>query len=192
MDGGWATIFEIATVMSFCLDPTRKLTASRSHFRKDFRPHQKRICPRVTQRRYGCQRHFRRNISGQILARCTMALSNFEPTRRRRGAFSRRLNYLAPRNVAENNINAHYPDPHSTRRAPRCSAGLSTAFLSVQQSGFGETVGKPLGILFPLEGQPAQMFAERVFRIDLHELAPNATGLVHLAEMAESGHERGP
>jgi hypothetical protein len=64
--------------------------------------------------------------------------------------------------------------------------------LSVQQSGFGETVGKPLGILFPLEGQPAQMFAEQVFRIDLHELAPNATGLVHLAEMTESGHERGP
>ena len=30
--------------------PTRKLTASRSHFRKDFRRHQKRICPRVTQR----------------------------------------------------------------------------------------------------------------------------------------------
>ena len=64
--------------------------------------------------------------------------------------------------------------------------------LSVQQSGFGETVGKPLGILFPLEGQPAQMFAERVLRIDLPELAPNKTGLVHLAEMTESGHERGP
>ena len=38
LDGGWATIFEIATVMSFCLDPTRKLTASRSHFRKTSDP----------------------------------------------------------------------------------------------------------------------------------------------------------
>ena len=72
---------------------------------------------------------------------------------------------------------------------------LSAAFCcssSVQQSGLRETVGDPLGILFPLEGQPAQMFAERVFRIDLHELAPNATGLVHLVEMTESGRERGP
>jgi hypothetical protein len=83
-----------------------------------------------------------------------------------------------------------------TGRALRGSVGhLSAAFCcssSVQQSGLRETVGEPLGILFPLEGQPAQMFAERVFRIDLHELAPNATGLVHLVEMTESGRERGP
>ena len=75
-----------------------------------------------------------------------------------------------------------------------CAKGIA-AFCcssSVQQSGLRETVGDPLGILFPLEGQPAQMFAERVFRIDLHELAPNATGLVHLVEMTESGRERGP
>ncbi len=82
-----------------------------------------------------------------------------------------------------------------TGRAARCSVRhLSAAFCSsssVQQSGLRETVREPLGILLPLEGQPTQMFVERVFRIDLHELAPNAAGLVHLVEMTESGRQRG-
>ena len=35
------------------------------------------------------------------------------------------------------------------------------------------------------------MFAKRVFLIDIHELAPDATGLVELTEMPKSGSERG-
>ena len=61
---------------------------------------------------------------------------------------------------------------------------------SFRQSGFGKALGDPFNVCLP-EGLPAEMFAERVFRIDIDELAPDATSLVHLAEMAESGSERG-
>ena len=57
---------------------------------------------------------------------------------------------------------------------------------SVQQAGLAETVGNPLGILLFLERQTAHMFVERIFRVDLFELVPNAAGLVHLAKMTEN------
>jgi hypothetical protein len=61
---------------------------------------------------------------------------------------------------------------------------------SVQQSRFGKALGNPFNVFLP-KGLSAEMFAKRVFLIDIHELAPDATGLVELTEMAKSGSERG-
>ena len=77
------------------------------------------------------------------------------------------------------------------RRGSRLEHASAVGGFSAQQPGFLETVREPPRILFPFERQPAQMFTERIFRVDLFEFAPNATGLVDLAEMTESGRERG-
>jgi hypothetical protein len=56
-----------------------------------------------------------------------------------------------------------------------------------RQSGFRETFGNPLNVLFPLERLPAEMLIEGVFWIDLFKFLPDATGLIDLIEMTESG-----
>jgi hypothetical protein len=48
------------------------------------------------------------------------------------------------------------------------------------QPGLLQTFGDPAGILRPLERLPAEMTLERVFRIYLLELAPDAPRLVNL------------
>src|SRR6185312_14164194 len=68
-----------------------------------------------------------------------------------------------------------------------CGPGVGSG----RQSGLRKTVDDPQYILLSFERQPAEMLAERVFRIDLHEFAPDASGLVDLAEMAKGGRKRG-
>jgi hypothetical protein len=78
-----------------------------------------------------------------------------------------------------------------TLRESRLQHANAVGGFSAQQPGFLEAVREPLGIFLPLERQPAQMFAEGIFGIDLFEFAPNAPGLFDLAEMTERGGERG-
>ena len=59
-----------------------------------------------------------------------------------------------------------------------------------QQSSFRETLGNSFSVLLP-KGLPAEMFSERVFRIDLFEFALDATGLIDLAEMTQGRCEYG-
>src|SRR5262245_15083975 len=83
-----------------------------------------------------------------------------------------------------------WADGKSTGRGAiktRCGPGVGSG----RQSGLRKTVDDPLDILLSFERQPAEMLAERVFRIDLHEFAPDASGLVDLAEMAKGGRKRG-
>ena len=62
----------------------------------------------------------------------------------------------------------------------------SRGSLLARQSGFRETLGNPLDVLFLFEGLPGEMFAEGVFWIDLFEFLPDATSFIDLAEMTES------
>jgi hypothetical protein len=60
---------------------------------------------------------------------------------------------------------------------------------STQQTGFHEPACDALGVLRP-QRSAADVFAERILRVDLLELGPYPAGLVELAEVAERGGKR--
>jgi hypothetical protein len=59
---------------------------------------------------------------------------------------------------------------------------------STQQPGFREPTSDAFGVLRS-QRLPGDVFVERVLRVDLFELAPDAAGPIDFAEMAESGSE---
>ena len=70
------------------------------------------------------------------------------------------------------------------------SLGSAIGNLSAQQPDLLETVGNALDVFLPLKGLSADVFGERVVRVDLFELAPHAAGLIELAEMAKGRSEK--
>jgi hypothetical protein len=70
------------------------------------------------------------------------------------------------------------------------AAGAASRRSLIRQSAFRETLGDVFDVLLP-KGLPAEMRSERVFRIDLHEFAADATGLFDVAEMTKRGSEHG-
>src|SRR4029077_19341537 len=57
------------------------------------------------------------------------------------------------------------------------------------QAGSREPAGEALGVLRP-QRPPADVFAERILRVDLLELSPYPAGLVDLPEVAKRGGKR--
>src|SRR5689334_8950254 len=79
----------------------------------------------------------------------------------------------------------------SFSRSPlSASSGLSDCQrLGSQQASLCEPLPDPVNICLDLEGKPADMLLERIFRVDSLKLFPDPSGFFNFADMPEGGRK---
>src|SRR5271157_1164533 len=82
------------------------------------------------------------------------------------------------------------PTTSAARIAASFRVSLTERLLS-HNACLAEPLAQPIDVGRVAERQPSDMFGEGVFRIDLHQFAPDPPGLVGLAQMAEGDGKKG-
>src|SRR5438034_1590805 len=78
---------------------------------------------------------------------------------------------------------------HATE--PNVQDSSSEALYLTRDARLAESLGQMVDVGPIAEGQPSNMLGKGVFRIDLHQLAPDPTGFLGLAQMAERDSKKG-